>query len=111
MTNNPSLEAWKVFLRARIAQEQGNDEESLKLLETALKTEPENRHFLVAQAIGLSRLGRNTESLTSTIVAKYGELAKNLSGENDKPGPWVKELQVLLDNAEGVAEAVDFSVW
>lgn len=110
MKNN-SLEAWKTFLRGRIAQEQGNDEEALALIGSALQLEPENRHFIVARTISLSRLGRNTESLTSTIVAQYGELARSLSGEKDQPKPWIEGLQNLLELAEGGRKVTAGVVW
>jgi len=111
MKADPSLEAWKVFLRGRIAQEQGKDEEALKLLDAALKIEPENRHFLAARAAVLGHMGRDREAVTTSIAARYGDLARGLSGEKDQPGPWLQGLEKLLRDADEMKAPTRFVSW
>ena len=111
MKADPSLEAWRLFLRGRIAQEQGKNEEALNLLDAALKVEPENRHFLTARAAALGQMGRDSAALTTSVATRYGELARTLSGEKDQPGPWLQGLQTLLKDIEEMKAPTRFIAW
>lgn len=100
MENQTKLEAWKIFLKGRIAQEKGNNEEALKAFEDALKYDPDNRSFLYAKSNALAALNRSEEALVSRIQKGYGELAKKYVGENDKPSAWIEGLQKLIAEIE-----------
>ncbi|MEY2423035.1 MAG: hypothetical protein QOI95_3102 [Acidimicrobiaceae bacterium] len=88
-------EAWKSFLRGRIAQEQGNAEEASKLIGDALAVEPGNSSFRKAQAFALEAQKRGTEAGDLRIAAAYEAVAQRLSGANDRPEAWIDELQAL----------------
>lgn len=100
MESQNKLEAWKVFLRGRVAQEKGSNEEALKAFEQALKYEPDNPSFLNAKSNALSALNRPEEALVSRLQRSYADLAKKYVGENDKPTAWVEGLQKLIEEAE-----------
>ena len=102
MHTRNELEAWKVFLKGRIAQEQGKNEESVRAFDKALALIPGNRHFLNAKSIALAALNRPEEAMAARIAAGYSELSQKCSGNNDKPDPWVKGLEELLEEAESV---------
>lgn len=100
MNSQTELDAWKIFLAGRIAQEQGNEEDALASFERALQIEPDNPHFLNSKSIALTNLKRDGEALATHIAKGYAVLANTYIGENDKPEPWVKGLQNLLREAE-----------
>lgn len=98
MANQSKLEAWKIFLQGRIAQERGDEEKALKAFDQAIHADPNNSFFLRSKSIALARLSEPSE--TSHIASAYAELALKHSGERDKPELWIKGLETLLGEAE-----------
>lgn len=94
------LEAWKLFLKGRILQEEGKDSEALKLIEEALKIESNNPQFLNAKAFLLKSMKRNDEALLNVIKSKYSDLASRITDKNDKPDHWVPGLTGLVKDIE-----------
>lgn len=98
-----SLNEWKAFLTARIAQEQGDDEKALKTFEELLRIHPDNVHLQSSVSFALERLGRGKEAAGTRIAAKYAQLASSLSGGNDQPDAWNAALSSVvadIDHAE-----------
>ena len=50
------MEAWKKFIRGRIAQEQGREEEALRGFEQALEIDPDNNYFREASEVAKRNL-------------------------------------------------------
>jgi tetratricopeptide (TPR) repeat protein len=110
MEKQTQLEAWKFFLKGRLAQEKGNNDEALKAFEDALKHDPSNHSFLNAKAIALNALNRPMEALATGIQNSYEELAKKYVGVNDKPELWIEGLQKLISDVDkGIAGKVGIS--
>jgi len=95
MENEKIIKAWKIFLKGRINQEKGSDEEALKSIEKALKIYPDNPHFLNAKANALNNLKNHQEALIAKIDAGYKKLAQSLVGDNDQPRPWINGLEKI----------------
>jgi Flp pilus assembly protein TadD len=95
-----ALQAWKMFLKGRIAQEQGRNQEAIEAFDIALTYDPDNRHFLNAKSIAYGALDRPDQATATQVAAGYAELAKSCSGEADKPEPWIRGLETLLRDAE-----------
>jgi len=95
-----SLPEWKRFLKARIAQEQGKDQEALKTFEDLLAAHPNNAHLISSRAFALQRVGRDDEAAANRIEAKYATLGKSLVGEADDPEVWTAKLKSLLGDTE-----------
>ena len=104
------LQAWKTFLKGRIAQEQGRNQEAIEAFEKALAFDPSNRHFLNAKSIAYSALNRPDQATATRVAAAYAELAKKYSGEFDKPEPWIEGLETLLRDAEAAEKTASASV-
>ena len=100
-----SVSEWKVFLKARIAQEQGKDQEALAVFDELLAAHPDNAHLVSSRAFALQRLGREEEAQASRIAAKYAALSKSLSGTADDPKAWTQSLNDLVEKID----ATDFS--
>ncbi len=95
-----TVQDWKVFLRARIAQEQGNDQQALLAFETLNQKYPGDAHLAASRAFALQRLGRNDEAAAASIAAKYAVLGRTLVGEQDKSEEWTNQLNVVLGEVE-----------
>jgi hypothetical protein len=104
MSNN--LEAWKSFLKGRVAIEKGDFRGGLAAIDEAVRINPSDPTFLKSKAIAEELAKNSPESVTVLeIEAAYSQLAHNLIGQKDKPDSWVTELQGLLAKAETVQEA------
>jgi predicted Zn-dependent protease len=95
-----TIQDWKVFLRARIEQEQGKDQQALQVFEALLQKYPGNSHLAASRAIGLQRLGRTDDAAAASIAAKYAALGRTLTGEQDKPEVWSAQLNSVLGEAD-----------
>lgn len=95
MADDLSIDEWTTFLKARINQEKGNDEQALQTFEQLLISHPRNPHLLSSRAIALKRLNR-PDMLMAKVAAEYAELGRTLVGPNDKPDVWVDKLTELL---------------
>lgn len=100
MDEKTELEAWKTFLKGRIAQEEGKNETALDLFESALKIDPDNTSFLKARSNAEAQLNMTGEAIVDRIRSEYSELAKKYVGESDKLGPWIEGLKELQKKAE-----------
>lgn len=98
--SNLSLSDWRTFLKARIDQEEGNDEQALKVFERLLALNPNNQHVVSSRAFALERLGRADEAIADRIAVKYADIGKTLIGPADKPDVWTRQLSGLLDDAD-----------
>ena len=105
MNDSAELHAWKIFLKGRIAQEQGKEQEALEAFDEALRTDPKNPYFLNSKTIALRNLKRPDDALLAQVRKAYGELATRHTGENDKPGPWIEGLRSLLGEVESQKKA------
>lgn len=95
-----NLEAWRIFLKGRIAQENGRADEALELIEQAVSLEPSNSYFLGAKAFALSSLNRKEDALVSKISRDYSELAAKYSGDLDTPENWLNGLKNIANSVE-----------
>jgi len=103
MKNQTNGEAWKIFLKGRIQQEKGENEEALKHFDQALKFEPDNEYFLNAKCIALASLNRHQEVPIAVYMRKgYSELAKTFIGKLDTPDFWIAGLTQLMQKAEAL---------
>lgn len=97
------LNAWKIFLNGRIAQENNQFTEAINLFDQALAIDAGNESFLRAKVIAitsLTNLNRSQTFQVEEIRKRYEELGKKLSGENDDPETWISELSKLLERIE-----------
>jgi hypothetical protein len=94
------LEAWRIFLRGRMAQEEGKIAEGSSLIEDALRIDPDNPFFLKARSNALAQLNKSEESAVSRVESRYAELARKYVGKNDKPGPWIEGLKKVERDTE-----------
>lgn len=92
--------SWRVFLKARITQEQGKDQDALKAFEDLLLAHPDNPHVLASRAASLQRLGREDEAIAGRIAAKYAAAAKSLAGPADTPEAWTSRMKGMLTDLE-----------
>ena len=99
------LDTWRTFLNARIAQEQGKDEEALPAFEKVLQADSTNPQFINSKTIALRRLNRNDEAFVNHMKARYAELAKTYVGEHDRPKPWIEGLTAILDEIRNYERA------
>lgn len=97
-----SIEAWKAFINGRIALEKGDVESGLAAIKEAAQLDPTEPIFTRSREVaeGLVRTAPE-EAATTTLAAEYNRMAKANSGDGDKPEIWLKDLQSLLDKAEG----------
>lgn len=100
---------WKVFLKARIAQEKGDDKSALKTFEGLLEKYPLNQHLRSSRAFALERLDRGVEALADRISAKYADIGRQLTGDSDKPEAWNAELSEILENVERTEGGISVS--
>jgi Flp pilus assembly protein TadD len=98
--NQLTVEEWKVFLKARMAQEAGNDQEALTAFDQLLEARPDNPHLMSSRAFALQRLGRKDEAAANHIAAKYAVMSQSLTAAADKPEAWTSGLKSLLANVE-----------
>lgn len=95
-----SLADWKLFLKARIDQEQGNDNDALNIFDKLLQKYPDDPHLLASRTFALSRLDREEEARASHVATKYAMLGRTLIGEQDIPERWAGELKNVLGDIE-----------
>ena len=100
-----SLAAWKSYLRGRIAQEQGQDDQALRAFEQALLIDPNNVSFLNSKSIALQRLNRRDDAVAAQIEKSYRALASELGGDNDKPEAWIAGLNSVLEELQDLENA------
>lgn len=98
--NDLSIQDWKVFLKARIEQEQGKDDHALRVFDSLLAKYPGNAHLAASRSYALQRLNRTGEAAAAQIAAKYAALGRTLLGEHDRPELWVAELQTTLTEVD-----------
>jgi predicted Zn-dependent protease len=98
------LEAWKTFLRGRIAEERGDPETALEAYDEALAADPGNEAFQRSRANALSGLGRPDDGVAARIASQYQTLAEQLVGPDDEPDAWIQSLERLLSTAEQAKE-------
>ena len=104
MSKSKELEGWKIFLKGRINQEQGNNEKALDYFEKARAIDPNNTHYLNAKVFALQNLDRIDDAMIASIQSKYGTLADTYIGKADKPEPWIKGLEEIVVNIEDFEE-------
>ena len=107
--NELSIQDWKVFLKARIEQEQGKDEQALLVFDSLLQKYPGNPHLAASRTFALDRLGRSTEAAAATVAAKYAALGRKLVGDQDKPGVWANELHTILGEMDDFEKSGRFA--
>ncbi|WP_091993610.1 tetratricopeptide repeat protein [Paraburkholderia lycopersici] len=95
-----SMQDWKVFLKARIEQEQGKDEEALHVFDDLLAKYPGDPHLSASRAFALQRLGRTDEAAAAHVAAKYAALGRTLVGNQDKPDLWTSQLSSVLTDVD-----------
>jgi predicted Zn-dependent protease len=95
-----SVSEWKSFLKARILQEEGQDEKALTVFEELLSAHPDDPHLQSSRAFALERLGRPEEARANRVAVKYADLGKTLIGPADKPEAWIGQLSNLLNATE-----------
>jgi predicted Zn-dependent protease len=95
-----SLQEWKTFLKARITQEQGKDQDALKVFDQILASHPNDPHLIASRAFALQRLGREEESAASRLEAKYAVLGTSLVGAADQPDTWTAQLKSLVNEVD-----------
>lgn len=100
-----SIQEWRVFLKARIEQEQGRDEQALHVFDSLLQKHPRNPHLAASRAFALARLGRDTEATAATVAVRYAALGRALVGDQDKPEVWTSELHALLSEMDDFAKS------
>jgi tetratricopeptide (TPR) repeat protein len=114
MTARNELEAWKVFLKGRILQEQGNNQEALGFYEKALAIDPNNASFLNAKAAALRAMGKGVEGTIARVKSQYRQLADTLVADKDKPEDWIRGLESIsgeVDRVESVAPEAIGVAW
>ncbi len=95
-----TVQDWKVFLRARIEQEQGKDQEALLTFEALHQKYPGDAHLAASRAFSLQRLGRTDEAAAASIAAKYAVLGRTLVGDRDESEEWTNQLNAVLGEVE-----------
>jgi len=98
------LDAWKTFLRGRIAEEQGDRGAALAAYEKALEADPNNEAFQRARGNVLSAEGSPDQAAVARIARQYEHLAAQLTGPDDEPEAWIESLDRLLKAAESPEE-------
>lgn len=78
MNEISTLDAWKFFLKGRIAQEQENFEEAVEAFEQTLRCDPHHPFAPVTRACSLARLGHIDAAVTA-----FDEIAENFSDASD----------------------------
>lgn len=113
--NQLTLAEWKTFLSARVLQEQGSDQEALKVFDELLLAHPDNPHLLAARSFALQRLGQPDAAEATRIASTYAELGRTLVGPKDDPKVWTDQLKALLGDTEKLDStkmlASAFVVW
>lgn len=96
------LEAWKKFIRGRIAQEQGREEDALREFEQALQIDPDNECFREASKVAQQDLRQNLspseEHRLVRVQHGYQQLSQTLTSQNDDR---VEGLKRILAELEG----------
>jgi hypothetical protein len=100
MAADLSLDQWKTFLRARLAQESGKDAEALEVFERLVAANPGNAHLQSSRAFALERLNRGQDAAGARIGAAYARAAASLTGSADKPENWTAELNALINEVD-----------
>jgi hypothetical protein len=98
--NDLSIQDWKVFLKARIEQEQGKDDQALRVFDSLLTKYPANQHLAASRSYALQRLNRGGEAAAALIAAKYAALGRMLVGDQDRPELWTSQLHSTLADVD-----------
>ena len=99
-----SLDDWKIFLEARLAQEGGNDADTLSTFEALAEKYPNNPHVQSSRAFALERMGEEAQAAPFRIAARYSNAARSLVGSSDTPELWSDEIKELLDSLDGISK-------
>ena len=95
------MEAWKKFIRGRIAQEQGREEEALRGFEQAIEIDPNNKYFREASEVAKRNLSRNLsrsdEDHLLHVQACYEQIARTITSQNER----VEGFKEMLAELEG----------
>jgi len=100
MMSELSMQDWKVFLKARIEQEQGKDDQALEIFDSLLAKYPGDPHVAASRAFALQRLGRTDDAAAAYVAAKYAALGRTLVGGQDKPDLWSSQLSSVLTEVD-----------
>jgi hypothetical protein len=101
-----NLDAWKSFLTGRMAIEKGDIQGGLRAINDALRLDPSEPIFARSRDTAEALVRTSTsEGAVTELAAEYNRAAKANTGANDKPDVWLKDLQNLLDKAEGRVSA------
>jgi hypothetical protein len=93
------LEAWNKFIRGRIAQEHGREEDALREFEQAI--DPNNRCFRdtskVAHGVSYRNLSSVEEHLLVRVQQSYERLAETVPCQQDEPMEGLKRILAELE--------------
>jgi hypothetical protein len=93
------LEAWNKFIRGRIAQEQGREEDPPREFEQAI--DPNNRCFRDARKVAHDSSYRSLSSVEEQLLLRvqqgYERLAKPVSSRQDEPMEGLKRILAELE--------------
>ena len=116
------LDAWKIFLKARILQEEGSAQnnkdkisQALSQIEAALKMDPGNSSFENARKVAKKQLNQpdgdftHEDQLLTYIESEYRDAAQKYIGQRDKPKLWINELTKLEREANNSDTAVELA--
>ena len=95
------MEAWKKFIRGRIAQEQGREEEALRGFEQAIEIDPNNKYLREASEVAKRNLSRNLsrsdEDHLLHVQACYEQIAQTITSQNER----LEGFKEMLAELEG----------
>jgi hypothetical protein len=93
------LEAWNKFIRGRIAQEQGREEDGLREFEQAI--DPSNRCFRDASKVAQDSSCRSLNSMEEHLLVRvqqgYELLAETVASRQDEPTEGLKRILAELE--------------
>lgn len=96
-----NMEAWKSFIKGRMAIENGDVDGGLKAINDAMKLDPSEPIFARSRDVAEGLARRSSEDTAANeLASEYNRIAKANTGVNDKSDVWLKDLQGLLDKAE-----------
>ena len=94
------LDAWELFLEARVTQEKGELGSAIVAFDRALAIDPTNPNFLKAKAAALTVANYFEAGVVAEVAKEYERLTQTYVGADDKPDLWIKELNKLENRIE-----------